>query len=192
MASIGQLVRSVSHVSGLEEGSVKLIARYIREAGFIGQQSTGAGAAQMSYADAASILIAVNAASLAKDAAETVRKYGRLPINYSSVFDETASDLARIYSAITHTENFVDALASLIEFCAEENSVFIDVEFLQPKPQVFVRIRAGENDIDDLGKTAFSCVFKADRNQSSFDGDRVVRVNITHRTLRTLAKTIQT
>ncbi|WP_336490359.1 hypothetical protein [Methylobacterium nigriterrae] len=75
--TIGRLVRAVAAVEGLDEGSVKLIARYAREAGFIGQLSTGGGAARMDLDDAVNLLIAVNGSMLAKEAGEIIEPFGR-------------------------------------------------------------------------------------------------------------------
>lgn len=75
MASIGKLVAAIAVAEGMDEGSVKLIARYAREAGFISQGTYGPGAAKMTSKDAANLLIAVNASALAKDAAVTILLY---------------------------------------------------------------------------------------------------------------------
>lgn len=78
MASIGKLIQAVALVEGLDESSVKLIARYAREGGYISQASSGSGAARMTPTDAANLLIAVNATSLAKDAVTAIETYRRL------------------------------------------------------------------------------------------------------------------
>lgn len=73
MALLSELVTAIASVEGLEESFVTGVARYLREAGLISQAGRGRGAAKMTYADAAALLIGVNATTLAKDAPEVVR-----------------------------------------------------------------------------------------------------------------------
>ena len=114
MASIGHLIRVVAEVSGLEEGSVKLIARYIREAGFIGQVSTGAGAARMTAKDAAALFIAVNGSGLAKDSAAAVEHFFPLPLVKANP-GQGSQELAYIVGQLEEAGSFGNALSRLIE-----------------------------------------------------------------------------
>lgn len=190
MASIGQLVRAVSQVSGIEEASVKLIARYIREAGFVSQQSTGAGAAQMSSGDAASILIAVNAASLAKDASKAVEEFGSLKLEYITEFQPLDPNSREMHALISRSVDFNQALIGLIEMYANEPGVFAMIEFTRPRPQVFVRLWRSDDELHDLNTTDLNCVFSSKNRPAAIGCDRSVRVNITHRTLRHVAKAL--
>jgi hypothetical protein len=75
MATLTELVDTIAKVEGVDRSRVNLIARYIREAGLIETGGRGSSAANMSVADAANLLIGVNAATNASDAARVVRKY---------------------------------------------------------------------------------------------------------------------
>lgn len=88
MASIGVLVKAIAEVSTLEEGTVALVARYAREAGFISQGTRGPGAARMTERDAANLLIALQGALLAKDAAKTIAQYRELTAEYDELSDD--------------------------------------------------------------------------------------------------------
>src|SRR5919109_1885851 len=68
MASIGRLVAAIAAAEGMDEGTVKIIARYCREAGHVSQGTHGPGAAKMTARDAANILIAVNASTTTRSA----------------------------------------------------------------------------------------------------------------------------
>jgi len=75
MATLSQLVDVVAAVEGLDRERVGAIARVVREAGLIATHGRGTSAAQMGLADAANLLIAVNAAETARSAPEIVRRY---------------------------------------------------------------------------------------------------------------------
>jgi hypothetical protein len=75
MATLSQLVDVVATVEGLDRERVGAIARAVREAGLIATHGRGTSAAHMGPADAANLLIAVNAAETARSAPEIVRRY---------------------------------------------------------------------------------------------------------------------
>jgi len=85
MASIGKLVAAIAAVEGLDEGTVKMIARLLREEGQLSQGSYGPAAARMSARDGANLLIAVNASVVARAAPETVATYRNLKCRASRV-----------------------------------------------------------------------------------------------------------
>jgi hypothetical protein len=68
----------IAEVEGLDPATVNLIAREVREAGYIKTGGRGTSAARMDVADAAALLIAVNATTAVREAALTVRRYSRL------------------------------------------------------------------------------------------------------------------
>lgn len=78
MAVISDLVRVVAEVEGLEENFVSVYARAAREAGYISHHGRGRNAARMTARDAACLLIAVNASTLAKNVPATIAEYSRL------------------------------------------------------------------------------------------------------------------
>lgn len=78
MAILSDLVERIAEVEGIDPATVSLIARHIREDGLIATHGRGPSAAKMSFADAANLLIGVNATTTVANAARTVRAYRRL------------------------------------------------------------------------------------------------------------------
>jgi hypothetical protein len=78
MATLSQLVNTVAKCEGMDPATVSLIARGVREARLITTGGRGLSAAKMTVADAANLLIAVNATVSAREAPQTVRNYRRL------------------------------------------------------------------------------------------------------------------
>jgi hypothetical protein len=99
MASIGKLVATVAQVEGIEEGTVKLIARYLREEGYISQGSHGPAAAMMSARDAARLLIGVNASSTATGAVKAVTAFGKLRLVQDFAAPEDPAEAADLIDA---------------------------------------------------------------------------------------------
>lgn len=94
MATLAALVEIVADAEGIEAQRVAALARSVREAGLIASRGRGPSAAQMSEADAANLLIAVNAAETARAAPDTVRHFRALRTNrenpraFGPVFEE--------------------------------------------------------------------------------------------------------
>src|SRR4051794_11597802 len=82
MATLSELVEILARVEGIEPATVGLVARNLREAGLITTRGRGLSAANMSFRDAANLLIAVNATVSAREAPETLRNYRRLEIGW--------------------------------------------------------------------------------------------------------------
>jgi hypothetical protein len=78
MAVLSELAETIAEVEGMDSATVRLIARNLREAGLITTRGRGPSAAQMTLADAANLLIAVNASDAVRKAVQTVRTYRRL------------------------------------------------------------------------------------------------------------------
>lgn len=206
MASIGQLVRAVAQVSGLEEASVKLIARYLREAGLITQQSTGGGAARMTPGDGAALLIAVNASLLAKDAAESVRRYSNL-FGYFRFSPETKEDdLLGLNAELDELESFGEVLTRIIELSMPTPAglavlsygprsalVQITIKFELPNPSVSLFVREAGATKDVAGPNISTIFFQEERESREIDGDecdRKVEVTITNATIYSVAQTL--
>jgi hypothetical protein len=71
---ISKLVATIAHSEGLSEPRVAEVARHLQEVGLV--SSDRVSGALPSMADAANLLIAVNATPVAKEAADAVRWYG--------------------------------------------------------------------------------------------------------------------
>jgi len=97
MATLEQLVEVVANREGMDPATVRLIARYVREAGLIRTGGRGLSAYQMEYTDAANLLIGVNASASAQDAPAAVRRFRRLEVwaegNRSGTFGEALDTL---------------------------------------------------------------------------------------------------
>lgn len=76
-----RLVDVVAALAGLDVDRVGALARAIREAELIATHGRGTSAAKMGVADAANLLIAVNAADTARGAPDLVRRYRALRTN---------------------------------------------------------------------------------------------------------------
>lgn len=187
MASIGQLVRVVAEVSGLDESSVKLIARYVREAGFIGQQSTGGGAARMTSKDAASLLMAVNGSALAKDAASAVDGFSRLFLH--TTFVHELSDQLRDLKEQIGNDNFSECLSQLIEIGTSEifEGVELKLEFERPGPKAHLFVWTSDEANGNL-KSSFSFFFGEDSPEDQTD--RNVLIRITNRSIKRISEVL--
>jgi hypothetical protein len=75
MATLAQLVETIAVWEGIDAATVRLFARNVREAGLITTGGRGPSAGKMTFADAANLLIAVNASKIAREAPEVVREY---------------------------------------------------------------------------------------------------------------------
>lgn len=73
MARLSELVHGVSETLRINEQSVSLCARHLREAKLISKKGRGASAAQMGPRDAVNLLLGLMAAPELKDAAECVK-----------------------------------------------------------------------------------------------------------------------
>src|ERR1700704_3688635 len=78
MTTLSELVNTIAKVEGIDPATVTLIARSVREAGFITTGGRGPSAARMTYRDAANLIIAVNASPTAREAPHTVQVYRAL------------------------------------------------------------------------------------------------------------------
>lgn len=81
MATLGVLTETIADAESFDRQRVAAVARSVREAGLITSHGRGPSAAQMSEADAANLLIAVNAAETARGAPDTVRRFRELRTN---------------------------------------------------------------------------------------------------------------
>jgi len=75
MATLSELVDAIAEAEAMDPATVALIARYAREAGFIQKKGRGPSAAHMGVADAANLLIAVNASGAAREAPDVIPVY---------------------------------------------------------------------------------------------------------------------
>src|SRR5882672_505407 len=136
MATLSTVVSAVANVEGLDPSTVELIARNIREAGHIVTGGRGLSAAQMSVRDVANLLIAVNASSIAREAADQVVTYRELIAKEFVWENETRK--TEVYGT------FGEALELVIE-CAIERRlppIFLSRQVDENLSRAFARRRA--------------------------------------------------
>jgi hypothetical protein len=78
MATLSELVEVTAEVEGIDQATVALIGRHLREAGQISKHGRGPSAAHMGWVDGANLLIGINATRNAAQAARAVQTYRRL------------------------------------------------------------------------------------------------------------------
>jgi len=84
MALVSDLVEAIAEVEDLPLPSVQMVARHLRESGFLSTGARGRNAPAATVTDAANLLIAVNAnGGVVKDAPTTVLKYRGLILHSS-------------------------------------------------------------------------------------------------------------
>ena len=210
MASIGKLVSAIAEIEGLDEGAVKLIARYAREAGYISQGSYGPGAARMTPRDAANLLIAVNATGLAKETPKALQSYSALTWRQKKWIpdQEVEADRDDPFKKLLHEGIRLDqALEELIllatpifsrvsmleQFFANEH-MQMTIEFSRPHPRVAFSVTYYEAPEDEDGKPEYDEIeggyFASGEQVNEIVSDRVDEVTITHRTLIAVGKSL--
>ena len=88
MALISEVVTELHVMSGIEERSIALIARHLREAGLLSQKGRGRGAAHATPLDAARLCIALMVNGKLKDAPQAVVDFGQLRCSAIEVFEQ--------------------------------------------------------------------------------------------------------
>ncbi len=123
MARLSELVKGVAKALHIEQRTVALAARYLREHGLISETGRGLGAAQMTPRDAANLVLALMASDAIKAAALQTKAAGEaafaaVEINFSGKVETSAEKLPpcgflRDESGAPHA--FGGALVSLID-----------------------------------------------------------------------------
>ena len=189
MATLSQLVDVVAAVEGLDGDRVAAVARAIREAGLIATHGRGTSAAHMGVADAANLLIAVNAAETARSAPEIVRRYrasrtnNKKQLEFGLTFEEMI--------AAAETRRLADHLMDLgfgpkgvlREKVAHGREKFdLRVEFTRSRPLVIIECR-----IPIIAMPKFLPFYPKDSTGRA-QADR--RTAISHRTIHAIAETL--
>jgi hypothetical protein len=189
MATLSQLVDVVATVEGLKREGVGAIARAVREAGLIATHGRGTSAAQMGVADAANLLIAVNAAETARSAPEIVRRYRASRTNNKKQL-EFGPTLEGVIAA-AQTRRLADHLMDLgfgpsgdlrekLEHTRERLDLRID--FMGSRPLVVIECR-----IPMSAMPKFLPFYPRDSTARA-QADR--RITISHRTIQGIAENL--
>lgn len=158
MALVSDLVSAIAEVEGLPEETVNLVARYTREAGYLSQGARGRNAPRATVADAANLLIAVNASGcVVKDAPQAVDMYRDLVCHAPHGSRNTRGGIGVEYGKIDVDElrfldrhgdaTFGEMLESIIDrFVGGELPMFMKGEALKYLGDAFYKKAT-----DDLG-----------------------------------------
>jgi hypothetical protein len=150
MATLSMLVDVVARLEGFEFSTVNQIAREIREAGLIKTGGRGNSAAQMSFTDAANLLIAVNTSSAVREAPRSVERYRALkhwsidirkPPRAFAVFGDAFEQLLEAVAHQALPKNFLRRVVppEVVEAFAKKD-VSLKLTFLKPYPEVGLSI----------------------------------------------------
>ncbi len=212
MASLSELADTLSRLEGLDPSSVALIARYLREAGLVTKRGRGLAAAQMTVADAANLLIAVNTSRhAAVVAAKAVGVYRRL-----TAIELLAAGAVRLHANLGRAvELLISAAGSGIlpqyflrrqvpeklQEAFTTGLVHIELKFQTSAPGASIRIMAlesaeqeyrlfAEGTIDIPQEWIFSLVFLPPVRPRIRRPDRKEETTIGYRTLQAVGKLI--
>lgn len=200
MATLSELVKVIAAAQGLDENQVLWIARYLREDGLIAKGGRGRGGARMGVADAANLLIGVNAPSGAKQSADLVRFFSEMPLweDYAAPSDEDEWDFVRsgdsLSEAFRRGSKFSSALRAVIADRVERarvTSVSTGViRVTLSGPSLSASIYIGEAEPVAGGDVWTSSRFTSASELIESDGeppDQEVSKTFTHRTLKKIS-----
>jgi hypothetical protein len=203
MATISELASIVAEAEGVDPPTVALIARYVREAGFIQKKGRGPSAASMVVGDAANLLIAVNASTSAIRAREVVPIYRDLVgVEYdnegratriNSTFGEALelviqSAIERRLPAIFLSKVVPSAMRDVFQ----EGKIEIRIEFEKPYPQAAIYIAAAMPDPSIIPKHRLSFRFlPMKRQKQTKTSDRKDHTEIGSNTIFSIAEILR-
>jgi hypothetical protein len=214
MPTIGKLAATIAQAEGLDPSTVALVARYLREAGLIQKKGRGPSAARMAVADAANLLIAVNASITSVEANEVVFVYRELAAftvdnkgrrsKTNGTFGEALELLIKAAIIGKLPVRFLSvAVDSDVLDAFERGEAEISVEFEKPRPKARIRIRPPATEISDPSpgydispkRHGFGLDFgamsgRAGQRQKK-TGDRKDHTEIGHLTIFSIAKVLQ-
>ena len=164
MATLSELVDAVAEAEAMDSATVALIARYAREAGFIQKKGRGPSAAHMGVADAANLLIAVNASGAAREAPDVIPVYRdliaaefryahekRAPKIYGS-FGEAIELLLQSAIEGKLPETFLSLdVPGVLRDTFQQGNAQISISFNRPEPRASIGI-TGERSPQDLAR----------------------------------------
>ena len=212
MASVGMLVAAIARAEGLDPARVAMIARSLRENGFIAMKGRGNSAATMSPTDAANLLIGVNASPVAAGVAKLVgvyrnlqanevrRKTDRRPSSVLGTFGIALEALIEAYRSGELPDQFVGkkiTTETQARFKAQE--LDFQISFFRPSLGASIRVTAVGRDLGPdletyLAEATPPMLFFSFRPQSrslKIYTDRVEQTTISRWTLRAVGRCLQ-
>jgi hypothetical protein len=209
MATISALAEIIARAEGIDPSTVALIARYLREAGFIQKKGRGPSAASMLTADAANLLIAVNVATSTARAAEVVPVYRNLVGAWTG--KEGAPEIGGTFGEALEllidcaiTGRLPDIFSSApvskpVRDAFEQGQAELSVSFFKPNPWAMIQIQTPTPRLSDwsLDKMVsfFALTFhqmnSQQRQKQKMVGDRKDRTEIGKATIFSVAKVLR-
>jgi hypothetical protein len=130
MATPGQLVQTVSEMLGIPAETVTNYDRVLSESGMRSKSGRGRGAAKVTARDAAYLLIAILGSPIAgasvKEAANTCRRYGSMPVlGHVSGTHNFAKVGLKMLDALPKKHTLHDGISALIDSAAKGEHYFI-------------------------------------------------------------------
>jgi hypothetical protein len=202
MATKSELASIVAEAEGVDPPTVALIARYVREAGFIQKKGRGPSAASMVVADAANLLIAVNASTSTIGAREVPIYRDLVGVEYdnegratriNSTFGEALelviqSAIERRLPAIFLSKVVPSAMRDVFQ----EGKIEIRIEFEKPYPQAAIYIAAAMPDPSIIPKHRLSFRFlPMKRQKQTKTSDRKDHTEIGRNTIFSIAEILR-
>ena len=117
MASIGEFTRRFAKITGLPEGSVVKFSRELRDGGLLTTGARGVNAPEMTFLDAARMLVAVLATDRPSRAAKVVRDFGSLK-TWTVIPNSKHSEFALVRCGLTDDHTLEQAIAAAIQIFA--------------------------------------------------------------------------
>jgi hypothetical protein len=189
MATLSQLVDAIATVEGLDRERVGAIARAVREAELIATHGRGTSAAHMGVADAANLLIAVNAAETARSAPEIVRRYraSRTSNKKQLEFGPTFEGMIAAAGTRRLADHLMDLgfgpAGDLREKLGHAREKFdLRIEFLGSRPLVVIECRI------PISAMPKPLPFYPRDSTARAQADR--RISISHRTIHAIAENL--
>ena len=145
MASLKALVDVVAEVEHLDPATVSLIAREVREAGLIKTGGRGTSAAQMTLADAANLLIAVNTSSIVREAPQAIKLYRGLQYAFSPrpKFGDILEELLESTIKQKLPNKFLgSSVPPALKNAFSQNLISLQLTFFKPYPSIQLSIQS--------------------------------------------------
>lgn len=152
MASLKALVDVVAEVEHLDPATVSLIAREVREAGLIKTGGRGTSAAQMSFTDAANLLIAVNTSSIVREAPRAIKLYRNLQHRDENweLWTNFGDALERLLEATAEEDMLERFLGGYFEDPTQFSFISLQLTFFKPYPSIQLSIKTHSVVSNDL------------------------------------------
>jgi hypothetical protein len=171
MAGAAELIKAISDVTGLAQGTVFDLDRRLVKGNLRPVGGRGPNAARMGPLEAARLLTAVLASPQLKEAAEAVLRYAQTRPDKAQSSEDLfeATGLAEL-TTLPARHGFVEALAALIASCANGSLAKLTAggkQKLQIEALAFTRATHGRLRISGLGRPAASVEYLLAGNGTS-------------------------